>query len=162
MFDRVYQSSTALDGQGIAGTIAEARERALRMYRQTRAEGTTSRLWATLRGRPSTLRELTADQLAAGRRAGHAAGIRAVPIAQIHGSESRADDFDAGFHPRHDLSRDRWMSVAEARLRGVALPRVTLIQIGGVYYVRDGHHRISVARALGEAYVDAEVVVWEG
>ena len=161
MFDRGYQSSTAPGQQGMAGTTADARERALRMYRRALAEGATGRLWALLRGRPSGLRDLAGAQPADGRHAGHAAGIRAVPIAQIRGSEGRAEDFDAGFHPRRDLSRDRWMSVAEARLRGVPLPRVTLIQIGEVYYVRDGHHRISVARALGEAYVDAEVVVWD-
>ncbi len=49
----------------------------------------------------------------------------------------------------------------EARLRGVHMPPVQLIELGGRYYVRDGHHRISVAKALGESFVDAEVVRWQ-
>jgi hypothetical protein len=51
--------------------------------------------------------------------------------------------------------------VAKARLKGVTLPPVELIQVGDVYFVRDGHHRISVARAFGQEHVDAEVTVWE-
>jgi hypothetical protein len=41
------------------------------------------------------------------------------------------------------------------------MPPVELIRVGDVYFVRDGHHRVSVARALGQAYIDAEVTVWE-
>ncbi len=43
----------------------------------------------------------------------------------------------------------------------MALPPVDLIQLGDTYFVRDGHHRISVARALGYAYIDANVTVWQ-
>jgi hypothetical protein len=43
----------------------------------------------------------------------------------------------------------------------VTLPAVDLIQIGDVYFVRDGHHRISVGRAMGQEIIDAEVTVWE-
>jgi ParB-like chromosome segregation protein Spo0J len=51
--------------------------------------------------------------------------------------------------------------VAEARLRGINLPPVQLIEVGGRYYVRDGHHRISVAQALGDTFIDAEVTRWQ-
>ena len=50
---------------------------------------------------------------------------------------------------------------ATAMLRRVDLPPVELIQVGDDYYVQDGHHRVSAARALGYGYVDAIVVVWE-
>jgi hypothetical protein len=53
------------------------------------------------------------------------------------------------------------LNVARARLAGRELPPVELIQIGEAFFVRDGHHRISVARALGEKYMDAEVTKWE-
>lgn len=88
----------------------------------------------------------------------HYAGQQSVVIDQIKGSEGRLADFDDAFHPLHDRLRSRWLGVASARLSGRELPPVELIQFGGIYYVQDGHHRISVAKALGEKYIDAEVV----
>jgi hypothetical protein len=51
--------------------------------------------------------------------------------------------------------------VAQARQQGLSLPPVELTQVGEVYFVRDGHHRISVARALGQTDIEAEVRVWQ-
>jgi hypothetical protein len=53
------------------------------------------------------------------------------------------------------------MSIARARDRDKALPPVELIQVGDLYFVRDGHHRISVARAVGQRYIEAEVTAWQ-
>ena len=53
------------------------------------------------------------------------------------------------------------MSIAIARSQGDTLPLVELIQLGEDYFVRDGHHRISVAHALSEEYIDAVVIVLE-
>ncbi len=85
------------------------------------------------------------------------AGLQTVSIEQIKGTESKADEFDAGFNPIQERSRSRWMGVALQRLRGHDLPPVELIQVGDIYYVRDGHHRISVSRALGQSFIEAEV-----
>ncbi len=90
----------------------------------------------------------------------HYAGVQTVAIRSIRGSEGRLIDFDAEFRPLHDRTRDRWVSVAAARLRGTRLPPVELIKSGDDYFVRDGHHRISVARALGEEFIEANVTVW--
>jgi hypothetical protein len=89
------------------------------------------------------------------------AGLRSVPISHIRGSEGRSDDFDAEFRPLKAHNRWRWVNMAAAKMRGVVLPPVDLIQVGDVYFVRDGHHRISVARAFGQEHIDAEVTVWE-
>jgi hypothetical protein len=59
----------------------------------------------------------------------------------------------------HTRTIDRWVSVAIARSQGVTLPAVELILVGEDYFVRDGHHRISVARAFGEEYIDAKIIV---
>jgi hypothetical protein len=91
----------------------------------------------------------------------HYAGSRTVAIHRIKGSEGRSDDFDCDFNPLHSRTRDRWLSVALARSQGNTLPLVELIQLGDDFYVRDGHHRISVARGFGEEYVDAKVIVLE-
>jgi len=94
-------------------------------------------------------------------RSQHSAGSRTVPINRIKGSEGRSDDFDRDFNPLHSRTRDRWMSIAMARSAEVALPLVELIQLGEDYFVRDGHHRISVARAFGGECIDARVLVLE-
>jgi len=60
-----------------------------------------------------------------------------------------------------DRLRDRWVSVAMTRSQYIPLPPVNLVQVGDRYFVEDGHHRISVARALGESTIDAEVSIWD-
>jgi hypothetical protein len=84
-----------------------------------------------------------------------------VAIERILGSEGRANDFDRDFNPLQDRSKGRWLGVAAARQRGKPLPPVALIQVGDVYFVQDGHHRISVARALGQRAIEASVMVWQ-
>jgi hypothetical protein len=91
----------------------------------------------------------------------HDAGLRTVSIERIRGTEGRSNDFDRSFHPLRESSRERWMSIARARDQDKALPPVDLIQVGDIYFCRDGHHRISVARAVGQRYIEAEVTVWE-
>jgi hypothetical protein len=87
-------------------------------------------------------------------------GTRPVPIDRILGSEGRGKDFDTGFRPLGTHTRGRWVRVAEAMYMSVALPPVELIQVGDIYFVRDGHHRISVARALGQTKIEAHVTLW--
>jgi len=92
-------------------------------------------------------------------RAQYDAGMHVVPIDQIRGSKDRCADFDRDFNPLQEHGRERWLCIARARKRGKALPPVELVQIGEIYFVRDGHHRISVARALGQRTIKARVVV---
>jgi hypothetical protein len=88
------------------------------------------------------------------------AGLQTVPIGRIRGSEGRCNDFDRDFNPLQRHTEGRWRSVARARWEGKSLPPVELVQVGDVYFVRDGHHRISVARASGQQDIEAEVKVW--
>jgi hypothetical protein len=85
-------------------------------------------------------------------------GIQAVSIDRIVGSTERWADFDAAFRPLRDASARRWRNVARAYDAGEALPPVHLYRIADTYYVRDGHHRISVARLRGQVCIDADVV----
>ena len=84
-----------------------------------------------------------------------------VPIRQIRGSEGRSMYFDSDFNPRYDRERGRWLNIARARQRGRDLPPVALVRVGDVYFVQDGHHRISVARALGQLEIEARVILWQ-
>jgi hypothetical protein len=85
-------------------------------------------------------------------------GMQTVPVDLIVGSEGRYRDFDSHFLPKHGYLRSRWQSVDQANLNDTILPAITLYEIGGVYFVRDGNHRVSVAKAKGVAAIDAEVI----
>ena len=91
----------------------------------------------------------------------HYQGMHTVDVTRIVGTMDRDADFDVDFRPIQRHSELRWLKVATAMLRGVELPPIQLIQIGEDYYVKDGHHRVSVARALEFGYLDAEVIVYE-
>ncbi len=85
-------------------------------------------------------------------------GVKTVPIDRIAGSEGRYQDFDNHFLPKSGMLRQRWESVDEAHLTDIVLPPIQLYEIGGLYFVRDGNHRVSVAKAQGVTYIDAEVI----
>jgi hypothetical protein len=87
----------------------------------------------------------------------HYVGVMTVPVEQIRGSEGRVDDFDASFRPLKAHLRYRWVSVARAYMANKSLPPVELFRIGDDYFIRDGHHRVSVARVIGQQSVDAVV-----
>ena len=84
-------------------------------------------------------------------------GLNVVPIDAIVGSVDRGRDFDRRFRPTSGRARARWEQIATAMRRGDALPPVDLYKIGEIYFVRDGHHRVSVACALGHKEIDAYV-----
>ncbi len=84
-------------------------------------------------------------------------GLCTVPLDQIIGSEGRYGDFDRHFLPRSDHIRDRWMNVDMANQLYIDLPPIDLYKIGDVYFVRDGNHRVSVARRQGQTDIDANV-----
>lgn len=85
-------------------------------------------------------------------------GMQIVPIDKIIGSEGRYKDFTSAFLPKRDFIRGRWESIDRAHLSDVILPAIKLYAIGGVYFVRDGNHRVSVARMQGVEAIDAEVI----
>jgi hypothetical protein len=119
------------------------------------------RIYSLLTGRSRSLLDLTTEVSKRKIHSQHYAGSRTVPIKRIKGSEGRSGDFDCDFNPMQTRTFTRWVSVAVARSSRETLPLVELIQIGDDYFVRDGHHRILVARALGEEYVDAKIIVLE-
>ena len=85
-------------------------------------------------------------------------GMQTVAINTIVGSEGRYKDFNREFLPRHDKLMRRWMRVDMAHYQNIILPPIKLFEIGGAYFVRDGNHRVSVARSQGAEFIDAEVI----
>ena len=118
-------------------------------------------LGQAMRRQPRRLLHLACIEAAAKICGRHYLGLQTVPIACIRGTEGREQDFDAAFHPLSPRTRGRWLKIAVAQQTGETLPPVELIQVGSIYFVRDGHHRISVAAALGQTEIDAEVTAWQ-
>jgi hypothetical protein len=85
-------------------------------------------------------------------------GNQIVPINLIAGSEGRYHDFNKYFLPKAEHLRQRWQRVDEAHINDIILPSISLYEIGGVYFVRDGNHRVSVAKSQGVEFIDAEVI----
>jgi hypothetical protein len=85
-------------------------------------------------------------------------GSQTVPIKLIVGSEGRYHDFNKYFLPRKEHMRHRWSRVDEAHIKDIVLPPILLYEIGGVYFVRDGNHRVSVAKLQDVEFIDAEVI----
>jgi hypothetical protein len=85
-------------------------------------------------------------------------GRRTVPVRNIVGSVNRYQDFDRAFLPRDGVNATRWKAINRAFYHFQDLPPVQLYQVGDVYFVLDGHNRVSVAREHGVEYVDADVL----
>lgn len=88
----------------------------------------------------------------------HDAGINIVAIDKIVGTVGRSHEFDHAFYPKQENSRHRWCDVAEAIYQGRELPPVELYRVEDDYYIIDGNHRISVLKAVGQEFVEAQVI----
>lgn len=94
---------------------------------------------------------------ALGRRGETRLGLQMVDLDLIVGSTDRVNGFDRRFRPTNELARQRFERLAQAVRRGEELPPVDLLQVGDVYFVQDGHHRVAVMRALGRELIEARV-----
>ena len=88
-----------------------------------------------------------------------ALGVQPIQIDSVTGTveESKAETFDRAFRPDRSTSA-RWKAIWIAHARGIGLPPVAVYRVGAQHIVRDGHHRISVARDHGVSTIDAEIV----
>jgi hypothetical protein len=134
---------------------------AVTLYARSRRDGRWGRFWPNGSRDSRHLLDLSEVEGTCRIDARCYAGLHTVSIEQIRGSEGRSNDFDRDFNPLQDHCMSRWLRVAKARDQDKVLPPVVLVQVGDVYFVRDGHHRISVARALGQLDIEAEVTVWQ-
>ncbi|HLF26765.1 MAG TPA: transcriptional regulator [Anaerolineae bacterium] len=132
-------------------------ERAEADYQRARRRALFHEIRARLAGRANRL--LSFEEVKQSLRLGGPVyrGARPVPVAQIVGSVDRYRDFDREFLPAQRHTAQKWKNIARAFYRDVDLPPVKLYKVGDAYFVLDGHHRVSVAREQGMAYIDAEV-----
>jgi hypothetical protein len=84
-------------------------------------------------------------------------GEQIIPLDSIVGTVDRAREFDRSFRPTSPRVRERWQRINLAQRKGQALPPIDVYRIGDLHFVKDGHHRVSVARALGHRDIAAYV-----
>lgn len=132
-------------------------EQARADFQEARFQAFINRIWATLSGQPTTL--LSYDQIKEKLHIGGPIyrGVKTVRVDQIAGSLNRYQEFDRVFLPASNNLEQRWTSVNRAFYQEISLPPVVLYKVGEVYFVVDGHHRVSVARRQGQIYIEAEV-----
>ena len=92
-----------------------------------------------------------------GLRGGRYLGLQTIGLDTIVGSAEPRPDFDRRFRPTSNRDRERWEEVALAQRRGTAIPPVEVYRAGGLHYVSDGLHRVSIAAATGQQVIDAYV-----
>src|SRR5690606_7412949 len=129
-------------------------------FLRARRKATLARLAARLRREPDDVSEiLPFDEVVAalGRTGERRLGLQVIPLDSIVGSVDRTRDFDRWFRPRSGRSRERWERLATAHRRGESIPPIDVYRVGELHFVRDGHHRVSVAHALGLRTIDAYV-----
>ena len=150
------QHSLANSRFGQSRDPLQNRKAAVNAFNRARNRGAWRALLARLMRRSTQLQHYGAKNQRAAQQTTR--GIQTVALDQVIGSEGRSHDFDAQFWPLKEHNRDRWVNIATAMAGGKPLPPVQLIQTAGGYVVRDGHHRLSVARAFGRAVIEAEIV----
>ena len=85
------------------------------------------------------------------------AGLHEIQLDKVVGSVARYNDFDRAFLPRQRHIRQRWINIDIAKMTDVVLPPIEVYKIGEIYFVKDGNHRVSVARDKGQVFIDAQV-----
>lgn len=132
-------------------------EQARADFQRVRFKAFMNRIRATFSGQPTTL--LSYDEIKEKLHIGGPIyrGVQTVLVDQIAGSLNRYHEFDRVFLPVSDKLAERWQSVNRAFYQDISLSPVVLYKVGQVYFVVDGHHRVSVAREQGQIYIEADV-----
>lgn len=129
-------------------------------FQRARRRQVLARLARRLRGEPDDISLiLPFDEVvhALGRVGERRVGLQTIDLRTIVGSVDRTSDFDRRFRPTSTRVRERWEKLALAERRGASIPPIDVYKVGAMYFVKDGHHRVSVALATGRTTIDAYV-----
>jgi len=129
-------------------------------FSRARRRRSLSRLSDRLRGEPGDVNLILPFEevvAALGRRGEKRLGLRTIGLDTIVGTVDRGREFDRSFRPTSGTVRPRWERIAAAQRRGESMPPIDVYRIGELHFVKDGHHRVSVARAQGRDQIDAYV-----
>lgn len=148
-----YQSIVMTDAVSANRTMQEE-------FWRLRGKAVRHRLFSLITGQQNQLLSLVEVQKAVEVKGRAHGGLKLVPIEKIRGSLNRCKDFDSDFRPLQEYTQERWINIAVAHSRDESLPPVDLVELDNTYFVTDGHHRISVAKMMGQREIEAEVTVW--
>ena len=129
-------------------------------FNRSRRRAALARMASRLRGQAgdvTTLLPLEEVLDALGRTGERRVGLATIPLDTIVGSVDRTTEFDRDFRPRTARVRSRWQRINEAQRSGKGMPPIKVVRVGGLHFVEDGHHRVSVARHLGLDVIEAYV-----
>lgn len=126
-------------------------------FERARFKSFLHRVWGSLSGKPTNL--LSYDEIKEKLHVGGPIyrGVKTIRLDQVAGSLNRYHEFDRAFLPKQDKLATRWQSIDRAFYDDINLPPIVLYKVGEVYFVVDGHHRVSVAREQGQDFIEAEV-----
>ncbi len=137
---------------------SDVRTKARQHFREARKQAFVNEVQGLLSGDPMDLLSFQDVQKRLGLQACAIGHMETVPLKKIVGSEGRYQDFDREFLPLRGDSEGRWENLDAAFQRMENVPPIELYKVGEVYFVRDGNHRVSVARRAGAEFIDANVV----
>jgi hypothetical protein len=129
-------------------------------FSRARRRQVLARLASRLRRQPGDVnRLLSFDKVVAalGWRGEHHLGLQTVELDTVAGTVESRCDFDRSFRPTSNRVRQRWERLDLAQRRGAPIPPIDVYRIGDLHFVKDGHHRVSVAKATGQKTIEAYV-----
>jgi hypothetical protein len=128
-------------------------------FGRARRRRALSQIAARLRRQSDLTAILPFDEVvrALGRRGERNLGLQTIRLDSIVGTVDRSREFDRRFRPTSGRVRPRWERINTAQRKGHPMPPIEVYRIGELHFVKDGHHRVSVARALGYDDIDAYV-----
>ena len=128
-------------------------------FSRARRQRALARLSARLRRADDVNHILPFEEVvqALGRTGERRLGQQLITLDSIVGTVDRSREFDRSFRPTSPRVRERWERINLAQRKGQAMPPIDVYRIGDMHFVKDGHHRVSVARALGHRDIAAYV-----
>ena len=126
-------------------------------FRRARRKADIQEVLARLSGKTTSL--LSFEQVRQGLKADKVRGriLKEIPLDAIVGSVGRYKDFTRSFLPRQESDRERWTRVKET-IETIGLSPIDVYQIDQVYFVLDGHHRVSIAKEMGATHIQANAI----
>ncbi len=132
---------------------------ALNDYKTARRKGAVRALVSRIAGSPDNADLLSYDEVRNQLQAveKNTQRLEEIPLDAIVGSVGRYHDFTREFLPKSSIDENRWARVKASALGLTGLPPIEVYQIGEAYFVKDGNHRVSVARQMGNTFIQAYV-----
>lgn len=141
----------------VSDSLQSSYDLAVRDFKRARREAAIRRVLTTLRGETDDLLDYEAISKEIATDESVDRGLKEIDLDKIVGSVGRYQDFTKTFLPKHNSDQDRWAGVMSRITDMKGMPPIELYQIGDAYFVKDGNHRVSVARQLGNKTISAYV-----